>query len=297
MAKQSATGPRPKRTSSKAAAVRARRQRSGRVLWIAIVIIVVVGVALGFAARSGSKSDSVRSSAPAALVTKATSVPASVVTSVGAGTASSLPKSINAPALTADGKPRVLYVGAEYCPFCAAERWPTVVALSRFGTFSGLSVTHSSTVDTFPGTNTFSFFGSTYTSTYLAFEAVELQTNEIGSDGNYKKLETPTAEQQQLVSTYDAPPYVAASSAGAIPFIDFGGKYLISGATYDPAVLQGRSADEIATALSDATTPISRGVVGAANAMTAALCKLTGDQPAATCANAAIRSLQTRLGA
>ena len=52
-----------------------------------------------------------------------------------------MPASIDAPALTADGKPEVLYVGAEYCPFCAAERWPVVVALSRFGTWSGLSAT------------------------------------------------------------------------------------------------------------------------------------------------------------
>ena len=38
------------------------------------------------------------------------------------------------PALTSGGKPEILYVGAEYCPYCAAERWAMVVALSRFGT-------------------------------------------------------------------------------------------------------------------------------------------------------------------
>ena len=41
--------------------------------------------------------------------------------------------------LTADGKPLVLYVGAEYCPYCAAERCAMVQALSRFGTFSNLT--------------------------------------------------------------------------------------------------------------------------------------------------------------
>ena len=45
----------------------------------------------------------------------------------------------------ADGKPEVLYVGAEYCPYCAAQRWALAVALSRFGTFTGLETTHSST--------------------------------------------------------------------------------------------------------------------------------------------------------
>ncbi len=38
-----------------------------------------------------------------------------------------------------DGKPEVLFVGAEFCPFCAAERWPLIVALSRFGRFTALT--------------------------------------------------------------------------------------------------------------------------------------------------------------
>ena len=66
----------------------------------------------------------------------------SFVGSVGPGVNS--PTTIaNAPSLTLNGKPEVLYIGAEYCPFCAAERWAMIVALSRFGTFSGLATTRS----------------------------------------------------------------------------------------------------------------------------------------------------------
>src|SRR5215471_17073708 len=36
--------------------------------------------------------------------------------------------------LTSGGKPEMLYIGAEYCPYCAAMRWSMAVALSRFGT-------------------------------------------------------------------------------------------------------------------------------------------------------------------
>ncbi len=39
-------------------------------------------------------------------------------------------------------------MGAEYCPFCAAQRWAMVNAFSRFGTFTGLTTTHSSSTDT-----------------------------------------------------------------------------------------------------------------------------------------------------
>jgi len=41
-----------------------------------------------------------------------------------------------------------------------------IIALSRFGTFSGLSTTHSSTTDEYPGTPTFTFYGSSYRSKY-----------------------------------------------------------------------------------------------------------------------------------
>ena len=74
-------------------------------------------------------------------------MPTSVITSVGAGSTLGLPKPINGKAIEVDGKPGVLYIGAEYCPFCATERWAMVNALGRFGTFSGLKITNSSTTD------------------------------------------------------------------------------------------------------------------------------------------------------
>src|SRR5438552_15983758 len=51
-----------------------------------------------------------------------TSVNDSVLNSIGAGTSEKL-ATLEEPPLTADGKPLVLYVGAEYCPYCASERW------------------------------------------------------------------------------------------------------------------------------------------------------------------------------
>src|SRR5262249_48840261 len=118
-------------------------------------------------------------------------------------------KTLNGAPLLKDGKPLVLYLGAEYCPFCAAERWAMVVALSRFGTFSGLTITHSSSTDTYPKTPTFSFHGASYTSTYLSFDGVETRGNEL-SGGQYPVLDVPTAEQQQIFKAQDP--------AGSIPF-------------------------------------------------------------------------------
>ena len=47
-------------------------------------------------------------------------------------------RAIKDTALTSNGKPEILYIGAEFCPYCAAERWAIAVALSRFGTLSPL---------------------------------------------------------------------------------------------------------------------------------------------------------------
>ncbi|MGH3293687.1 MAG: DUF929 family protein, partial [Trebonia sp.] len=78
--------------------------------------------------------------------------------------------------LTSGGKPEVLYLGAEYCPYCASQRWAMVNALSRFGTFSGLTTTHSSSTDADPNTPTWTFYKSTYTSNYINFTSVEETT-------------------------------------------------------------------------------------------------------------------------
>ena len=77
------------------------------------------------------------------------------------------------PGLTEHGLPRVVDIGAEYCPYCAVLRWSLVAALLRFGTFTGLKETTSS-ADLAP-VPSFSFLGSSYTSTYVAFTPYETE--------------------------------------------------------------------------------------------------------------------------
>jgi hypothetical protein len=68
------------------------------------------------------------------------------------------------PPLTIGGKPAIIFVSEESCPFCAAERWPLAVALSHFGTWSHLGTTRSSATDLYPNTATLSFRAARYTS-------------------------------------------------------------------------------------------------------------------------------------
>jgi hypothetical protein len=264
------------------------------VVVVAIVAIIIVKVSTN--SQPAASTDS--SLAPASLMNKITSLDASTFDAVGKGSVTILPTPLSPtpPPLTQNGKPEIFFMGAEYCPYCATERWPMVIALSRFGSFSNLGITTSSSTDVYPSTATFAFHGSTYTSKYIAFTAVEETTNQPDGKGGYTPLDTPTAAQQQLITTYDSPPYVAASSKGSIPFIYFGGRYLISGATYSPSVLQGKTQDQIASSLSDTSSDISKGAVGAANTITAAICNLTNDQPGSVCDSSMIKSLQSQIG-
>jgi Domain of unknown function (DUF929) len=281
-----------------------RARRRNRLLLASGAVVVLVGIALGFVlsrGNGGSPGSSATASpgptgdALTAVTKVVTSVPAATLDQVGAGQVASLPTSVTGTALTSGGKPEMLYIGAEYCPYCAAERWAMIVALSRFGTFSGLTTIRSAArngggqAEPFPNTPTWTFYKSTYTSTYLTFTPVEEYTNiPDPSTGGYTTLMNLTAEQQALITKYDA------ANQGAIPFIDYGNRYISVGASYDPNVLKGLTWAQIAADLHDPSSPVAKGVLGTANFATAALCSLTGNQPASACIPA-VRALQPRL--
>jgi thiol-disulfide isomerase/thioredoxin len=255
---------------------------------LAVIVIVVAFILVksvgGGSPQAPAAGGQTGTPLPASVIRDITSVPASTAATVGKGT--TIPRAViplSGTPLTSGGKPEVLYIGAEYCPFCAAERWAMAVALSRFGTFSGLRGIHSSSTDVYPNTPTLTFYKSTYTSKYLTFTPVETTTVDNAP------LQNTTAAQQALLKKYDVPPYVSPQAKGAIPFIDFGSKFMISGASYSPQVLQGKTWSEVASSLSNPSSPISQGAVGAANLITAALCKLTGNQPASACTPAVLK--------
>ena len=268
----------------RAAQAKAERRSKLMIAGATVGVVVIVVVALVVAALQGGSRDVTGQSASAldqATFAKLTSVPATALDTVGVGTSANPPKTIDAPALTKDGKPRVVYVGAEYCPFCATERWPLVVALSRFGTWNNLSASFSAPApETNPNTPTVSFHGATFTSQYLSFTGYETATNKM-TNGQWGKLDALEGDDLTLFQTYNAPPYT--QSKGAIPWISFGGTAIQEGASYDSGVLLGKTQAEIASALADPTSDIAKGVNGTANTMTAQICKLTGQQPTAVC--------------
>jgi hypothetical protein len=276
----------------------------GSILVVVIVVIAFVLIKLNSGGGTAApSSDGPTGTALTSVVNDVTNVPASVTDKVGGGgipsqmfvaakTASAVTSVSNADgsyfatvggsALTENGKPEVLFIGSEYCPFCAAQRWAMVNAFSRFGTFSGLTTTHSSSSDTDPNTPTLTFYGSTYTSKYIALTTVEMEHNyRIGNSSSssvaYAPLQTPTAAEQKTQAAYDP--------VGYIPFIDFGNKYVQVGnlSPLTPTMLDGLTWAQVATDMNNPSSTAGAAEIANANYETAAICVLTGNQPATAC--------------
>jgi len=260
-----------------------QRRRTLAIGGIAVALLAVIGIIIGALVSRSSPSPPAAASRPLpAGVQPKLTVPVGTLATVGLGSSGTqLLKPVTGAALASGGKPEMLYIGAEWCPYCAAERWAMAVALSRFGSFTPLRGVHSSATDVFPNTATLTFFGSTYTSNYLVFTPVETQ------DVNHNPLQAPTAAQKALWAKYEPP-------GNSFPFIDIGNRFVAT-TTYNPQVLQGLSWNQIAADLHNPSSPVAQGAVGSANLLTAAICKITGNAPASVCTAAPIPAIESRI--
>jgi hypothetical protein len=285
---------------------------------LAVVIVVVAFVLVKLNSGSGTAataSDGPTGTALTAVTKQVTDIPASVTDKVADGgvskgifvTATSTSQisaaanqlgsyfaTVNGTPLASNNKPELLFLGGEYCPYCAAERWSMVNALSRFGTFTGLTTTHSSTSDVYPNTPTFTFTKAKYTSQYLTFTSVEEFSNvREGNSSNqntpYVTLQKPTAAQTALAAAYNP--------TGAIPFLDFGNKYVEVGnlSPLSPSMLTGKTWAQVAAAMNDPSSALGKALVGNANYITAGICQLTNNLPASAC-TPTIQQLEANLG-
>jgi hypothetical protein len=167
--------------AERAARKRAEARRRLLVPIAAVTAVLAIVVALVAVKLTAGPAHLVASEAPAsaAVVRQVSSVPAAVLASVDPGQAitSLEPVKTSGPPLTIGGKPAIVFVSEESCPFCAAERWPVAVALSHFGTLSDLGTTSSSATDVYPDTATLSFRTVRYQSAELTLRTTELADN------------------------------------------------------------------------------------------------------------------------
>ncbi len=251
---------------------------------IAVLAVVLVIVFVGLNSSHKTNTHNLRQNFTTAENAALSSVTPATFQQVGTSTsgliASGLPQKISDPPINST-KPDVLYIGAEFCPYCAAERWPLTIALERFGTFTGLQTMHSSSSDVFANTPTMTYLNAHYQSKYLTFTSVEAE------DVNHNKLQQPTQAQTSLWTKYT---FDKTTGGDSFPFIDFDGKSVIVGPTYSPQILSGLSQATITNDLKDPSNPVTTAVLKAANYITAALCQVTGNQPSNVC-TAPVQSL------
>lgn len=267
-----------------------QQQQRQRVQWtVGIVALVVVGVALLVLVKISTSDKkeaavSTRKPASASLVKHLADVPLDTIVAdykrKTADKSSGIKEleAIDAPALTQDGKPHVIYVGAEYCPYCAGERWALVTALSHFGSFEGLNTVtagleSSAAISDLP---TLSFYESTFTSKYLSFTGRETQ------DRHGNALSPMTEAEEKMFTEFNAPPYVS-GNGGGIPFINFGGKYLQAGASYGPQSLKGKTQDAIAEEIATGDSDLAVEVRATAGTFIKAICSVTDGEPGDVC--------------
>jgi uncharacterized protein DUF929 len=233
-------------------------------------------------AGSATTADSWQA-APPAVVQEITHVPPSVFDSVGLQPNVVAPVILDAqPSLRFDGKPGIYYEGAEPCPYCAAERWAFIVALARFGSWSGLGINQSAANDIDPSTQTLTFLRATYSSPYVTVRTKEILSNHQLSNGDYVPLQKPTPKEKMLLNRYTSAKYFPANP-GTFPFLDFGNRVVMSQSSFDPYLLHGLSREQIATNLSDPTNPVTIDIVATANYLSAATCLIDGNRPALVC--------------
>jgi hypothetical protein len=263
----------PGRGASTAHRATPQRHETGRRLLvplsaIGLVLAVIIGLVVASLSSGGASATADGFDAASThVVAEVTTLAPSVLARIGAGqAATSLQPVHGGSPLSIDGKPEVVFVSEESCPFCAAERWPVVVALSQFGTWSNLGATTSSSTDVYPSTATFSFRHADYTSPYLTLRTTEL------TDNAGHPLQPLTQLDNNLLARYDVPPYVnSADQSGAVPFLDIDNHYVLAGAQYDPQVLAGLSMQQIAAQLKDPASPVAKAVDASANVLIASI--------------------------
>jgi hypothetical protein len=246
-----------------------------------MVLVLLLGAATASARSDGS------SPAPATITRLVTNVPATTLNQVGAGDLLSPATGMSVVKLHRRlenrGKPELLSENLGWCPHCAANSWGLAIALSRFGTLSGLREINSGTYycvvvnnpcnlgasPCFPNTHGLSFVDARYRSRYLTFVPLVLQTV------TGKNLEGATRSEITALNQFD--------TEGQTPAVDIGGAFGFVNSAFSPGDLAHKSWSQIGASLADPHNAVARRVDGLANVFTAAICKVTKGRPASVC--------------
>jgi Domain of unknown function (DUF929) len=280
------------------------RQIPRRYLALGLIIVAIILLAALVVVRDNSGPSTTSTvetfnPAPSSLLSTLSSVPASAYDAVGVTSPANpvtppLPTGAgSSPAWMAtvnDGPPEpvVFFYGAEFAPYAAVQRWPLILALSRFGTFNQLGLMQSSSTTAFANLSTFTLWQVSYSSKYVILESVERYGSLNPTGARYLGLEKPTRRQSAAIDSY-------ATTPDTFALLDVANRWVLNGAAFAPGVLAGLSQDQIAGYLTTPATPLTQAMLTAANEISAAICSVDGGKPNAVCASRGVLAADAAL--
>jgi len=157
------------------------------------------------------------------------------------------------------GKLFVFFMGAEHCPYCAAERWAIVRALSKYGQWSGLKQTMSAARDEpFLNLPTYDLIEATYTSPHIEFVSREIK------DRDFKPLQKLLKTEEKIVRRYNPEKH--------IPFLLIGGRFMQLEAGFSAKIFIGHTFRQTETELKKIESEIRKAIDDEANIISALMC-------------------------
>jgi len=181
----------------------------------------------------------------------------------------------------AGGKSLVFFMGAGFCPYCAAERWAIIKALENFGTWEGLIEDRSADHDEkYLNIHTMSFGRAKYTSHLVEFIGRET------ADRNFEPLHELEPKDYEILDTFN-PDQI-------IPFLLIDGQFMQVGSGYSPQLLEGLDHDKIRSELANPSSQIGKAMQAEIDNIAALVCKSTGGK-ADICNSGNVKNLIARI--
>ena len=255
------------RSRSRRLQLRRRSMAAGLLALVVIVAFSIVEIGDAAPPRSTTANNKKSDVQLLSYFEAAVNVSNSTLGAVGLPATVAIPTKVTPSISTVGTNGVVSYVGAEYCPYCAIQRWALLVALSKFGTFTNLNKqVLSSSSDVYPHLASWSFVGTKYKSAFFTFDPTETSSSTPNGGGGYRPLEKMSSSQRVAFNKYNP--------QGVLPFVDVGNHFITLGASASPSVLEGLSLSSIGSDLNNPTSPVARAIDGTANYLIAALCTL-----------------------
>ncbi len=179
------------------------------------------------------------------------------------------------------GKSLVYFLGAGFCPYCAAERWAIVKALGNFGSWQGIVDDRSAGRDEkYLNIPTLGFSNATYSSDYVEFIGRET------ADRNFGPLQELENKDYEILDTFN-PDQI-------IPFLLIDGQFTQVGSGYSPRLLEGMDHARVNRELTDPNSEVGKAMRAEIENVTTLVCKSTGGK-APVCESKNIKSLVGRI--